>query len=206
MTSEDKPVQIPVLNGLVLAGGMSKRMGQDKGLMQWHGKPQRYYIADLLQNFCADVFISCRAAQETEMTGYKTIIDSYDLAGPIAGILSAFKQNSSAAWLVVACDMPLLDIATIKYLVNHRNEQSIATTFESPYDGLPEPLITIWEPLSFPMLLKYGADSITCPRKFLIRTAEKVQLLQPPNPDALMNTNTTADAEKVNAMLHKKEC
>jgi molybdopterin-guanine dinucleotide biosynthesis protein A len=57
VTSNDhnKNTGQPLLNGLVLAGGKSRRMGTDKGVMQWHGKEQRYYMADLLQNLCVEV-------------------------------------------------------------------------------------------------------------------------------------------------------
>ena len=54
----------PVLNGLVLAGGKSIRMGFDKANIKWHAKEQQYYIADLLKEVCENVFISCRPGQE----------------------------------------------------------------------------------------------------------------------------------------------
>lgn len=55
--------KIPPVNGLVLAGGRSLRMGRDKGAIAWHGKPQREYAADMLKNLCGEVFISCRPAR-----------------------------------------------------------------------------------------------------------------------------------------------
>ena len=64
----------PVLNGLVLAGGKSVRMGFDKTLIEWHGKEQRDFMADTLKGICNDVFISCRADQQQEITNYKTKI------------------------------------------------------------------------------------------------------------------------------------
>jgi molybdopterin-guanine dinucleotide biosynthesis protein A len=195
-----KENNFPAINGLVLAGGQSKRMGSDKGLMQWHGKEQRYHVADLLKNFCEDVFISCRADQEKEIdTNYKTLTDTFLNLGPYGGILSALRSDSTKAWLVVACDLPLVDEATIKYLVDKRNPQSIATTFESPHDGLPEPLITVWEPQSYPVLLDFLGRGYTCPRKVLIN-GDKT-MLQPPHPGALMNVNTPEDAEKAKKQL-----
>src|SRR4051812_47661865 len=59
MNSIKKP-----LNGLVLAGGKSERMGRDKTRINWHGKEQCYYISDLLKPFCSEVFISCRHEQQ----------------------------------------------------------------------------------------------------------------------------------------------
>lgn len=191
------------LYGLVLAGGKSVRMGHDKGIIKWHGVEQRHYITDILRDICTDVFISCRTEQQNEIdTRYNVLADAYEGAGPLNGILSAFKSNPNIAWLVTACDLPLLDTATLKYLIQHRNTTSIATTFESPFDQLPEPLITIWEPASYSILLSYFADGITCPRKVLIRNSERVTILKAPNPDALMNANTPEDAEKVKTLIN----
>ena len=66
------------LNGLVLAGGKSTRMGEDKGILQWYGKEQRYYVADMLATFCEEVFISCRPEQTNAIDkNYKVIEDEF---------------------------------------------------------------------------------------------------------------------------------
>lgn len=187
--------------GLVLAGGRSVRMGNDKSVMQWHGTEQRYYMAALLAGVCEDVYISCREEQQHEINGYKTIVDNYEGAGPLIGILSAFGRNPDVAWLVVACDLPLLDAPTLQYLVAHRDASCIATTYRSPHDGLPEPLITIWEPRSLGVLKQHIADGFKCPRKALIKNEASVKLLDAPVADALLNANTPEDAIKVRALL-----
>ncbi|WP_219921478.1 NTP transferase domain-containing protein [Rufibacter sp. XAAS-G3-1] len=185
----------PVLNGLVLAGGRSLRMGQDKGAIAWHGKEQRYHVADQLKGLCQNVFISCRAEQQASLEeGYATLPDTFTALGPYGAILSAFREQPDAAWLVVACDLPLLDTATLRYLVANRAVSALATTFESPHDGFPEPLITIWEPKSYPVLLSFLAQGYTCPRKVL-RNSE-IHSLKPLNPDALLNVNTPEEVEK----------
>ncbi len=190
------------LSGLVLAGGKSVRMGQDKGAIQWHGREQKYYVADLLRPFCNDVFISCRKEQSNFINDdYKVLADDHPGSGPIVAILTALKISADTAWLVVACDLPLLDTSTLKYLVEQRDPEKIATTFESPFDTLPEPLITIWEPHSLPVLLAHVNEGFTCPRKALIKNRNDVKIITPPDPDAIMNTNTPEDAEKVRVLL-----
>ncbi len=202
MISKEQNNTVPQLYGLVLAGGKSTRMGHDKGIIQWHGIDQRYYMADMLKDICENVFISCRAEQQSEISPeYKTIPDTYTGAGPLSGILSAFQSNPSVAWLVTACDLPLLDLSTLQYLIAHRDANSIATTFESPFDQPPEPLITRWEPASYEVLQSYLSTGITCPRKVLIRNNERVNILKAPNPDSLINANTPEDAEKVKEIL-----
>jgi molybdopterin-guanine dinucleotide biosynthesis protein A len=183
------------LYGLVLAGGRSKRMGVDKTKMKWHGKEQRYYLADLLEKFCADVFISCRAEQEQEINAhnYKTIKDELSDSGPTTAILCACKRVPGVAWLVLACDLPLLDDDSVQYLIENRNPLSIATAYESPTDHLPEPLIAIWEPnLLFYEEFFYKNFSL---RKFLLQ--KNIVLLPAINPAALINVNYPEEVEKI---------
>lgn len=190
----------PKLNGLVLAGGKSVRMGQDKGAIAWHGKEQRYYMADLLAGLCTETFISCRPEQQSDIaSAYTALPDTFTGLGPYGAILSAFREQPDAAWLVVACDLPLLDKATLQHLIQNRNSSALATTYASPHDGFPEPLITIWEPKSYPVLLSFLAQGYTCPRKVLRNT--DIALLQPLHPDALMNVNTPDELERVGKML-----
>jgi len=194
---------VPHLNGLVLAGGKSVRMGYDKSSIAWHGKEQRYYMADMLKEFCDDVFISCRVEQQNEIdSNYKTLPDTFIDLGPYGAILSAFREKPDAAWLVVACDLPLLDSNALQGLVEQRNISAVATTFESSYDSLPEPLITIWEPKAYPILLSFLSQGYTCPRKALRNN--DVHIIKAENADTLMNVNTQEELEKVKNILLQK--
>jgi len=193
----------PLLNGLVLAGGKSVRMGYDKGSVSWFGKEQRYHVADMLTPLCKDVFISCRADQKQQIDpNYAVLEDSFIGLGPYGAILSAFREQPDRAWLVVACDMPLLETETFKFLIEKRKISAVATAFISPENEFPEPLITIWEPKSYPVLLSFLSQGYSCPRKVLINS--DVNLLQAPNLDALTNVNTPDDLEKVKRTIHQK--
>jgi molybdenum cofactor guanylyltransferase len=191
------------LYGLVLAGGRSVRMGEDKSLMDWHGKPQRLHMADLLMHFCSDVYISCRQDQASGIPApYKTLTDSVDSGGPIAGILSAFSAFPDAAWLVVACDLPLLDREALQQLVQSADLSMLATVFRSPVDGMPEPLIAIWEPGAAAGLRAHLENGLKCPRKFLINNSGLVLMIDNHRPESLLNANTPADKERVALLLH----
>ncbi len=190
----------PSINGLVLAGGKSIRMGQAKDLLNWHGKEQRYFAADLIAPFCNEVFISCRQDQlENFDPDYNALTDTFLNMGPFGGILSALRAQRDKAWLVVACDLPLLDQKSLEFLLRSRDPEKVATTYESPFDGLPEPLITIWEPKSYPLLLNFLGMGNTCPRKVLIHS--DTLIVKPDNPDALMNVNTPEEAAKAKEIL-----
>ena len=78
----------------------------------------------------------------------------------------------------------------------------MATAFESPYNNLPEPLITIWEPKSYPVLLSFLSQGYTCPAKVL-RNSDTT-ILKIKNPEALTNVNTQEELEKIQQVLQKK--
>ncbi len=187
----------PILNGLVLAGGKSRRMGRDKGKINYHGKPQREYAFDLLAACCEQTFLSCRPDQsaDPDLFGMPLIFDSFLGLGPFGAIASAFRENPNSAWLVVACDLPLLDQETLEYLIKHRDTSRIATAFNSPDNEFPEPLITIWEPRSYPILLSFLAQGYSCPRKVLINS--EVALVDAPDTRVLTNVNSPEDFEQL---------
>ncbi|KAA0129371.1 NTP transferase domain-containing protein [Chryseobacterium sp. SN22] len=199
MTSSSFPI-LPLLNGLVLAGGNSTRMGTAKEKICWHGKEQQYAMADLLAQFCGEVFISCRPEQmEKIRTGYSVLPDAFTEMGPISGILSAFDLRKDTAWLVVACDMPLLDEKALGLLTRFRDPEKTATVYESPVDGKPEPLAAIWEPKSFPLLLDFIQTGSRSPRKFMMNS--DIFLLKPEDPQVLRNVNTQEEAAEVRRMI-----
>jgi len=199
----------PKLNGLVLIGGRSQRMGSPKEEIQWYGKEQRYHLVDLLKLYCEVVYISCRSEQATEMVGqvetalsYKLLPDNYPDIGPIGGILTAFDLFSDQAWLVLACDLPLIDSAAIASLIQRRDPLKIATAFTSPQDTLPEPLFAIWEPESYPILKEQVAQNRLSPRKVLIR--QQVALIDSFDARMLTNVNTVAEVNRVKAIIAEK--
>ncbi len=190
----------PVLKGLVLAGGKSLRMGQDKGALKWHGTEQRLYMADMLAEFCKEVHVSCRAEQKAEINGpYNLLEDTFTDLGPYGAILTAFRHDPDSAWLVVACDLPLLDKASLQHLTDNRDASAYATAFKNEEQGFPEPLITIWEPKSYPRLLAWLAQGYSCPRKVLINS--DIKLLEPLNKNALTNVNTPEELQGVKLLL-----
>ena len=188
----------PVVNGLVLAGGRSVRMGHDKGLIEWHGKAQQYYLADILEGICNDVYISCRADQKIAVE-YKKLTDTFINLGPFGAILSAFREKPNDAWMVIACDLPLLDVAALSYLTEHRKISSMATSFESPYNHFPEPLVAIWEPKSYPKLLSFLSQGYNCPGKALRNMDTHV--IQIDDAAKLANVNTIEEFETMRLQL-----
>lgn len=166
-------------------------MGTDKSLLDYHGKPQREYLFDLAKKYCSEVYFSCR---EEQQFSENTIIDKYEL-GPIGGILSAFDFTSNTAWLVIACDMPLIDENSFEILINHRNKEKIATAFLNPETNAPDPLFTIYEPKAFTLLSKYVQEGNKSPKVFLQNNDTEVITLS--NPIFLKNINTKEEFKQM---------
>lgn len=180
--------RVPPLHGLVLAGGKSTRMQQDKGSLHYHQADQRTHVHHLLQPFCREVYVSCHAGQVAEVAGKLPYLEDRFLnLGPTGGILTALQHQPDAAWLTVACDLPFLRPQTLEYLVQLRDPSCLATAFYDPEGQFPEPLLTIWEPRSFGVLLQFLAQGYSCPRKTLINS--DVKLLTVPDARELRNVN-----------------
>ena len=184
---------IAKLYGLVLSGGKSTRMGTDKGLIEYHGVPQREYLYNLLSQVCENTFISLREEQEAELpVAMKTIVDLNEFKGPYNGLLSAHKKYPKVAWLVLACDLPLMDIDALKELISQRDSAKVATAFALKENPLPEPLCAIWEPQTLQQSIEYlESGNGTCPRKYLINHDTK--LVFPKFENVLLNANSEED-------------
>ena len=181
------------LYGLVLAGGRSTRMQEDKAALQYAGRSQLERAIELLTPLVERVFVSVRPDQVCDplRARFPQIVDTGAAEGPIAGIIAAQSRHPDVAWLVLACDLPLLDPGTIGHLLRSRRPERQATAYRSSHDGLPEPLCAIYEPASREAIRAYVATGRDCPRKFLIHS--DAELLGQPEPGALDNVNTPGE-------------
>jgi len=180
--------RIPQLNGLILAGGKSQRMQTDKGSLEYFGKSQRLHIHEMLSKLCKEVHISYADKKDVNLAEQlPVVLDTFTGLGPFGGILSAFQANPNTAWFTLACDLPYLSPETLAYLVQHRNPSKLATCFMDSNNQFPEPLITIWEPRAYPVMLQFLSQGYSCPRKVLINS--DAELLQAPVIAELQNIN-----------------
>lgn len=197
--------EIKLLYGLILAGGKSTRMKKDKSLLRYQGKTQIESAFNLLSQFCEKIFISNRKAQAAlhKHKGLPQIHDHQEFRdiGPLSGILSAMTEYPSAAWLVLACDLPFVSVKTLERLIERRNQSKTATAFTSANDGLPEPLCAIYEPQGRAQLLRFFKEGITCPRKILINS--NIELVEQNDKMALENVNDPQEYRKVLAIMKK---
>ncbi len=184
-----------MIKGLILAGGKSSRMGYDKSLINYHGKPQREFLFDLLSRFCTEVYVSCKSEEDVPQQ-FNPLPDQYDIETPLNGILSAFSKDPSSAWLALAVDMPFIDSATLQFLVSNRGADKVATCFLDSDGKNPEPLLTLWESTAFPLLQSFYKAGNISPRSFLMQ--HDVQILSVPDKNVLMNINSNDELNRFN--------
>ncbi len=185
---------IPQLKALILAGGKSTRMGTDKSQIDYHGTTQELYLAGLCRDLGLEPYLSkAHDFGEMKVEGTPVIKDKLVQMGPFGAILSAMMQDPNAAWLVLACDLPMLQEATLKTLIDARNPSKYATAFRGTSKRFPEPLITIYEPKAYSRMLQFMSLGYACPRKALINSVIEEILLEDETP--IMNVNTVKEKE-----------
>lgn len=170
-------------------------MGSDKALLVRDGQSQLAYAVELLESCVDKVFVSTRAGQrkEAERARHNQIVDQYENIGPVAGILTALEAYPDVDWLVVACDLPNIDKATIETLLAQRKNLQPFTAYRSSHDGLPEPLCAVYHSGCTETVKRFVEGGINCPRKILIRS--ETLLLDQPDPRSLDNVNTPDDLQ-----------
>lgn len=105
------------LSGIILAGGKSSRMGQDKGLVDFQGKRMVEYAIDLLKPYCDELLISVNQPGY-ENYGLSLVADQYPNFGPIGGLHASLKKAKNKWCLVLGCDMPFLTPEFVELLLS----------------------------------------------------------------------------------------
>jgi molybdopterin-guanine dinucleotide biosynthesis protein A len=174
-------------------------MGTDKATMRHpDGRSLVRRAVDLLAGAgCNHVVVSLRHDQDVpdeikSINGPNAISIIRDPEGgsdgPLSGMLTSMRLHPQADWLVIACDLPRLDVYTLRHLVEAKAPGAPFVCYRSEFDGMPEPLCALYTADALPVLETAVAGDIRCPRKILIRQSAPMIELQVPG--ALANANT----------------
>lgn len=137
------------MTGIILCGGLSSRMGSDKGLLQTEAANWATDAARKLQDLGILVKASINTLQEGSyangLPGVELITDNTILPvkGPLLGLLSAHIANPTEDLFILACDMPLMETALLKELYILYRKQD-ADVFLFTNEGEAEPLCAIY--------------------------------------------------------------
>ncbi len=182
------------LYGLILTGGRSSRLGKDKYLIEYHGVPQVQYLYTLLVSMGLETFISCSTAQEENLKPkYPVIVDKFKEIGPMGALSVALEVKPSAAWLVVACDLPFVNEETISALIEARSKEHMLTTYQDSKSDFFETTISIYEPQVDVVMKRAYAEGQYSLRKAIDH--EQIKIIQSANPHELFNANTPEEVD-----------
>ncbi|MGG2397359.1 molybdenum cofactor guanylyltransferase MobA [Pseudomonas sp. SH1-B] len=113
---------------LLLSGGRGQRMGgQDKGLLQWHGRPLIAWLHELTRPLSDDLIISCNRNNDRYAPyADKLVADlEQDFQGPLAGIRAGMAAARHEQLLVLPCDAPLVDHSLLSALLAHAGDKPV---------------------------------------------------------------------------------
>ena len=106
------------LTGFVLAGGASRRMGQDKAQIRWNEGTLLTHAIEQVRRVASEVFVVGAVAAET--LPVPVLPDRLQGLGPLAGIQAALRYSETDWNLVLAVDLPLVTPAMLAWLADFR--------------------------------------------------------------------------------------
>jgi len=112
------------IHGGILIGGGSTRMGRPKHLLEHNGRSFVESVADTVGERLADRVLLGSGSVPDTLAGLGRIPDPPGVIGPIAGLLAALRWAPGSAWLVVACDQPLVTPEALDWLLAQRRPPS----------------------------------------------------------------------------------
>lgn len=149
------------LTGFLLAGGKSTRLGRDKVVLPYSGQTMLQRTVGLARTFCDEVWVSGRNPEAMDMD-LPWLPDDQPGMGPLGGILTGLTHLNRPL-LVLACDLPMLDEATLGKLTAAREQRpasAVMTTFLQMETGWIEALVSIYEPSAAPLLRESAANGL----------------------------------------------
>lgn len=186
---------------LILSGGKSRRMGCDKLLLtRPDGIRQIDWLAGLAKATGCEVMLS-RRDDSSPPVDLPVIADLHPGGGPLAALAAAHAARPDQPVLMLGGDLFLLDAATLKHLLDHRDPARRATAFANRIDGRPEPHCAIYEVSGSSLAAGWLARGDFHARHFLESLEPRV--LDLPQPAALDGANTPHELAECFAKLER---
>jgi len=126
------------ITGIILAGGKSSRMGQDKGLKLHDGIPFIKHIINALEPVTSNIFIITNS-KEHQIFGLPCIPDIIKSQGPVGGIYTALKHTKTQQNLILSCDVPFVTSFVLENLIMQYDPDFDVITYKD------NPLITLYD-------------------------------------------------------------
>ena len=127
---------------IVMAGGQSRRMGRDKAYLPVDGHPLIEHVCDQLRPHFRQILISAASEDGYGFLGAPVVVDPVAGEGPLRGIASALRASEHDTNLVMACDIPSLDVGLLRHML--RLAPGSDCVVPRTAEGHSEPLLAIY--------------------------------------------------------------
>ena len=109
---------------MILAGGFSRRFGQDKGLIDLAGKPLILHVVDRISKVDNEplVVVNSRVQKQKfeSLLSHKAnvVVDKHNAQSPLVGALTGFESAKGEYSLLLPCDTPFISSHIAQFLLN----------------------------------------------------------------------------------------
>ncbi len=190
------------IDGLILAGGMARRMGgEDKGLIQLDNQPMIQHVINRLQPQVQQLTINANRNHDSyRQFGFEVICDKESgYLGPLAGMLTGLSHLDTDYLMVVPCDCPLLPLDLVSRMLNQLQTNNAELAVAS--DGKREqPVVLLLSPKLLPSMQAFLDNG---ERKIDLWYAQHQYVVVPfdDQPMAFVNVNTPEQKQQLAATL-----
>ena len=158
------------VTGIILAGGKSSRMGQNKALLQVGDETNIGRIKRLIQTRTDHQILITNDPDSYEFLQMPMYEDEHKEYGPLAGIEVALKHSETPWNLIVACDMPFADMEIARFLCKKAQEND-AMAAVPEYNGKRHPLFACYHKDFLP----YVVDALEEGEKRMVSVLDQVK-------------------------------
>ena len=130
------------VTAIILAGGESQRMGEDKAHLPVQGRTLIEFILNQLRPHFSEILLSARSEADFPGLGVRVIADKEPGRGPLMGIASAIAASANDLNFVQACDIPYIDLTIVKQLLD--NSADVEVVMPQTPTGFYEPLFAVY--------------------------------------------------------------
>jgi molybdopterin-guanine dinucleotide biosynthesis protein A len=141
------------VTGIVLAGGMSRRLGRDKAVETIEGRTLISRVLDSLSHVTQELVVVVNNHEREEELALPdsvvVAVDIYPDTGSLGGIFTGLSASSNQWGFVVACDMPFLNLELLEYLLSQRGGHDVVVPV---MDHRPEPTHAAYSRVCLPAI------------------------------------------------------